>query len=149
MNKKTLNQVNQVLVCSLAIIYLAYLSSMRNHILIELLVAIFIGCYLLTKKSLSSMIIAIIIVLSMEIIFKQCETWDIDTNITTGNSINTQYDVVENFKGSSKKKRKQIVEDVDDDDVEESYMDLGTSFLEAYKSLTPEQIKQMSRDTRS
>ena len=31
----------------------------------------------------------------------------------------------------------------------ESYIDLGSSFLEAYKSLTPKQIERMSSDTKS
>ena len=31
----------------------------------------------------------------------------------------------------------------------ESYIDLGSSFLEAYQSLTPKQIERMSSDTRS
>ena len=151
MNKNTINQVNLVLVCSLTIVYLAYLNSMKKYRLTGLLVALFVGTYTLTNKYLISMIFSVIVVLSLEAILKKYESWDVDMNIGTGKTFNSEYDTVENFKGSSKKRRrrKRKVEHFDDDDVEESYIDLGTSFLEAYKSLTPQQVEKMSNDTRS
>ena len=35
-----------------------------------------------------------------------------------------------------------------DDEVQEDYMDLGTTFMEAYKNLSPRQIEAMTKDTR-
>ena len=35
-----------------------------------------------------------------------------------------------------------------DDDVNEDYMDLGTTFMEAYKNLSPKQIESMTNDTK-
>ncbi len=43
---------------------------------------------LLTKKHLSSMIVAIILALCMEIMLKSYETWGEDLNIGTGKSFN-------------------------------------------------------------
>ena len=155
MNKNTINQVNLVLVCSLTIVYLAYLNSMKKYRLTGLLVALFVGTYTLTNKYLISMIFSVIVVLSLEAILKKYEAWDVDMNIGTGKTFNLGSDTVENFKGSSKRRKrrkrrkKRKVEHFDDDDVEESYIDLGTSFLEAYKSLTPQQVEKMSNDTRS
>jgi hypothetical protein len=224
---------------------------MRKTKLIGLLVGVYLSAYLLTNKHLSSMIVAIILALCMEIMLKSYENWDVDTNILDGNIISTEYqelsaptrastvkcdeisnrntcnsdnnprcswydngcvdnsilmhsinddgqlelssplklkcrrrgqtdcvsddndcsweesnercvdsrydgfegsNVVESFKGKSKKKRRRRrrkVENFDDDEVNESYIDLGSSFLEAYKSLTPRQIERMSSDTKS
>tara|TARA_Y100001970_G_C14232725_1_gene859701 strand:+ start:1921 stop:2583 length:663 start_codon:yes stop_codon:yes gene_type:complete len=78
-------------------------------------------------------------------------------------------DVVEGFKSKSKKRKrggkrrrrhkkqnklKNInkpipFDNFDKDDYESSYVDLGSSFLDAYKSLTPKQIEKMSGDTRA
>ena len=154
MGKKTLNQVNNVLICSLVIVYLTYLSFMRKTKLIGLLVGVYLSAYLVTRNHLSSSIIAIILALSMEVMLKSYETWGENINIGTGRSFNTNYqnlsDTVESFKGKSKKRRRRRkkVENFDDE-VNESYIDLGSSFLEAYKSLTPRQIEKMSSDTRS
>ena len=78
-----------------------------------------------------------------------------------GNAI-TPYKLVETFANPKKermrnrnrnRKRKQKPRRIerfeeDDDEVNESYIDLGSSFLEAYQSLTPKQIERMSTDTR-
>ena len=39
-------------------------------------------------------------------------------------------------------------EDDDDNDINENYIDIGTSFLEAYKTLKPQQIEAMTNDTK-
>ena len=252
MGKKTMNQMNNVLICSLSIIYLTYLSFMRKTKLVGLLVGVYLSAYLLTNKHLSSVIVAIILALCMELMLKSYETWGDSTNILDGSTIYTDYanlsapvqelsrvcnrignedtcnsddnqgcvwfndprtergaecvpesilmrnaegellekpalkcskrlgqemcgtdclwensddnadnhrcvssplrNIVEPFKGKSKKKRRRRrrkVENFDDDEVNESYIDLGSSFLEAYKSLTPKQIERMSSDTKS
>ena len=148
MSKKTLNNVNNVLVASLAIVYVTYLIFMKKHKFLVLFSLINGALLLLTKNQVMSMVASIMVVLSLEIMLKKYEGWGVDMNIGTGKPFNVDYKTLEGFKGASKKKRRKV-EHFDDDDVEESYIDLGTSFLEAYKSLTPQQIEKMSNDTRS
>ena len=88
MSKTTLNKVNNVLICSLSIVYLAYLSFMRKTKLIGLLVGVYLSAYLLTNKHLSSMIVAIILALCIEIMLKSYETWGVNINIGTGRPFN-------------------------------------------------------------
>lgn len=39
-------------------------------------------------------------------------------------------------------------DDTESEEEQESYVDIGTSFLEAYKNLSPNQIKSMTKDTK-
>ena len=39
-------------------------------------------------------------------------------------------------------------DDDDDNDVNANYVDIGSSFLEAYKTLKPQQIEAMTNDTK-
>mgnify|MGYP001439809358 FL=1 len=130
MNKKTLNQMNLMLVTSLSIVYLAHLSSNNKYNLTLVLVGIYLGLYMLTKTHLSSMFVSVLLVLTLEFILNKFTT-------------------LEGFKNKSRRKRKKIETFDDDDEVNESYIDLGSSFLEAYKSLTPKQLAKMSNDTKS
>jgi len=130
MNKKTLNQMNLMLVTSISIVYLAHLSSNNKYNLTLVLVGIYLGLYMLTKKHLSSMFVSVLLVLTLEFILNKFTT-------------------LEGFKNKSRRKRKKIETFDDDDEVNESYIDLGSSFLEAYKSLTPKQLAKMSNDTKS
>ena len=60
--------------------------------------------------------------------------------------------LVEGFKNSYKKKRRRKRETFkadNDDQVNEDYIDLGSSFLEAYKSLSPKAIEGMTTDTKT
>ena len=193
---KELKQVNCVLISSLSIIYIVYLTIPNKISLAIVLAGGYVAGNLLTKESCTSMLIAVVATLCLEIVLRNYETWTVysgSVDVRSGGNLQTDYlkypfdstrscaercekedcksgtgcmwnepnkscSLFEGFKGNAKKKkrlkkrrkRKELFRaDADDDDVNEDYIDLGSSFLEAYKSLTPSQIKKMSSDTKN
>ena len=71
MSKKTLNNVNNVLVASLAIVYVTYLIFMKKHKFLVLFSLINGALLLLTKNQVMSMVASIMVVLSLEIMLKK------------------------------------------------------------------------------
>ena len=224
--KSSVMNINNVLISSVSIIYIAYLTFRRQYFIMLLVGGVFAVLYTLTKNNINSLLVAIVVALSAEILLSSYEKWTVytgTTDIRTGGNHIDEFEkypfpekrdascsvsanetecgsaagcvwltddnhnldstfnnkcidgdilthdsegdveipyelkVVEGFKGSrNKRKRRQKQQkksverfEEDDDEVNESYIDLGSSFLEAYRSLTPKQIEKMSVDTKN
>ena len=167
---KDIQQVNMILVSTLTTLYTLYLLMNNNYRNVAILLGVYGLSYMVSRRNMYSQIMAVIVAFTLNILLQTYETWsvyrkqkDIRNNNENGLDhhsypFDDDMDVVEGFKSQSRKKRKQkrkkkrnneTFDNFDKDDYESSYVDLGSSFLDAYKSLTPKQIEKMSGDTRA
>jgi len=167
---KDIQQVNMILVSTLTTLYTLYLLMNNNYRNVAILLGVYGLSYMVSRRNMYSQIMAVIVAFTLNILLQTYETWsvyrkqkDIRNNNENGLDhhsypFDDDMNVVEGFKSQSRKKRKQkrkkkrnneTFDNFDKDDYESSYVDLGSSFLDAYKSLTPKQIEKMSGDTRA
>jgi len=154
---QTLMNVNLILSCATAVMYTTYLALKREVRLLIIMVGAYSVLYLLTNNHINSLVSTLVIVLSLDLLLDRregWEGWEVFRSQPSGpfafpSNTKVQYgSTIESFKGKSKKKKKMQVTSDDDDDVQEDYIDLGTSFMEAYKNLTPGQLNRMNNDTK-
>ena len=174
---KKINENSELFIIIISALYILYKITIKpspQYIGVFLL----ISCvsYLVTKNVSNSLLIAIIFCLIWELTnifkdrnknsnnvfenFSEPETSEEEVNeeeednskekvSEDNNDTDDNEDDSENELKKKKKKKKKKKEDFDEDEDEtEPYIDVGRSFVEAYKGLSPNQIEGLSFDTK-
>ena len=93
--------------------------------------------YVITKNWYYSLLVTILV---------YCVFYNSQTNYITEGMTDKKNKTKKKKKSKTKEQKKD--EDEDEDD-EKDHIDIGSTFMKAYKSLTPDAIEGMSKDTRS
>ena len=80
--KSSVMNINNVLISSVSIIYVAYLTFRRQYFIMLLVGGVFAVLYTLTKNNLNSLLVAIVVALCAEILLSSYEKWTVYTGTT-------------------------------------------------------------------
>ena len=118
-------------------------------------VIVFLALYGLIQKLELSLMVAILLSIIIPLLYTKLTVEGFQTNMSQKKE--TQNVSEKDLPSSDKKEENEekvekttndVWDDDDDDEVKDNHIDVGTSFMEACKSLKPDQIEKMTKDTK-